>query len=125
MIGIDDKQDRWTAILTQFADLPNSSNLYFVPLSITVAAARDNIVRGFSFSADENSSLAGCWAGLSANHDEQDANSFWNNVNSSFTQQPEACERLRVAASLHSRWKVLQRAVQKYLAAKIAFPEKW
>eukprot|EP00171_Calliarthron_tuberculosum_P006774 IDg6774t1 len=76
------------------------------------------MVRGPSFTADEDAALARCWAGVSAKHDEQDAQEFWSSVAAAFAKQPEASERLRVAGSLHSRWQALQKAVQKYLAAE-------
>lgn len=76
------------------------------------------MVRGVSYSSDEDAALAGCWLAVSSEHSEQDSISFWSSVAESYSKQPETIEYARTPSSLQSRWHTLQRLVQKYLASE-------
>lgn len=76
------------------------------------------MVRGGSYSPEEDSDLAQWWVGVSAQHDEQDSVGFWFNVSEAYAKQSESVERVRSASSLQARWHTLQRLVQEYLAAE-------
>eukprot|EP00171_Calliarthron_tuberculosum_P003039 IDg3039t1 len=73
--------------------------------------------RGASYSPEEDTALARCWAAASLEHDEQNATAFWGSVAASFCRQPEA-EEARTGSSLRCHWGTLAKAVQKYLAAE-------
>ena len=76
------------------------------------------MVRGVSYSPDEDAALARCWLAISHQVEEQNGTTFWDNVSEMYSKQPEALKRGRTAASLQSRWHALQNLVQKYLIAE-------
>ena len=62
----------------------------------------------------EDVALSRSWSHTSKSVQGMNFTVFWENTDDSFKSQPEVF-RARSAASLRSRWSVLQRVVQKYL----------
>ena len=82
------------------------------------------MVRGLSFTPNDDTVLAKAWVEVSAGHDEQNAPKFWSNVTDVYNRRCDLQTTKRTPDSLRSRWTTLQRSVQKYLAAEKAYRSK-
>ena len=76
------------------------------------------MVRGGSYTPEDDAALARCWVAISEEHEDQDSAMFWESVAHAYEPQLDSCQRSRSATSLPSRWQTMQRVVQKYLAAE-------
>ena len=82
------------------------------------------MVRGLSFTPEDDAALAKAWVSVSSQQNEQNAPQFWSNVRDFFNHKQDCDNIDRTGDSLRSRWHVLQRSVQKYLAAEAAYLSK-
>lgn len=73
-------------------------------------------IRGPSFSAAEDLALARVWMSATESVADMNSDMYWERAAVAYKTQPEATIQ-RTGHSLRSRWGVLQRLVQKYLAA--------
>ena len=79
------------------------------------------MVRGLSFTPDDDAALARSWVNVSSRHDEQNSHTFWEGVRKVFLEMDGLSSIDRTADSLRCRWNTLQRLVQKYLSAEKAY----
>ena len=82
------------------------------------------MVRGLSFSPADDAALARSWLEVSNRQDEQNSQSFWENVQEVFLKNFGISTDIRTPDSLRSRWNTLQRVVQKYLSCERAYNAK-
>ena len=78
------------------------------------------MVRGLSFSPAGDAALARSWLEVSNRQDEQNSQSFWENVQEVFLKNFGISTDISTPESLRSRWNTLQRVVQKYLSCERA-----
>ena len=84
----------------------------------------NGMMRGISFTPEDDAALARSWFNVSEGHDEQNAVLFWDAVRNSFHAQSSVSSCTRTAEGLRSRWATLHWVVQKYLAAENAYRSK-
>lgn len=82
------------------------------------------MVRGLSFTPNDDTVLAEARVELYAGHDEQNVPRFWCNVREFYNRRCDLQTAMRTPDSLRSRWTTLQSSVQKHLAAEKAYRSK-
>lgn len=65
------------------------------------------MVRGLSFTPEDDAALAPAWKSVSSGHDEQNATFFWESVSDAFQKQETVSYPELTVESLSSRWGTL------------------